>query len=729
VSSEAAAIELPENSPLVSCVMPTRNRRDFLPLAIQLFQRQDYPRKELIILDDGEPAHDLIPDDPAIRYVRIPRRTSIGKKRNIGCEMAAGPIIAQWDDDDWYAAHRLRYQVAALLDGRTHMSAIAGDLFLDLPGGQVWQCDEAAARSFYPHGCFPSSLVYWRMVWEKLFRYPDRSMGEVGAFLTVPQKRGAQLSVLPNLGSYVYIRHRTNTWGQFVAMAKQKRASFSMVDAATLFPSGDAAFYKRFAAGSTPHGAGEEAVSSPSEAGRPLVTCILPARGHGELVARAIECFLAQDYPNKELVIVDDGEEPISDVIPQDDRIRHERLGRAVSLGDKRNRGCEVARGKILAHFEARDWHAPSRLSRQVRHLIERGVHMTAFSEESPVPDTLVYWRVVWEQLTLHPRGTNDAESLFVKVARHLAASHSTLPLDGQVVRDPSGADGGDEIAKLARGRLEDGRLLPLITCIMPTYGRERFLPQAISYFRRQDYPNKELLILDDSATEPDIEVPDSGDIVFVHLRRRMILGEKRNLCCELARGAIIAHWDDDDWFAPTRLSLQVTPLLHQGAHMSVLHIRNILMIDLREIRAAQHPKFVDSHFMFWKALWREKARYGRKTCGESMVFYAAAKKCAKIVNVMDGEQAVYIRHDSNTWQHNDWKRSWRRIFNLRKRVEDVIPSEDLPFYLRLMGVQQPDTGAAGHPAAPMAVPTPSTPRRDVELMGQSFDGAALQLG
>ena len=29
------------------------------------------------------------------------------------------------------------------------------------------------------------------------------------------------------------------------------------------------------------------------------------------------------------------------------------------------------------------------------------------------------------------------------------------------------------------------------------------------------------------------------------------MLGAKRNLACELARGEIIVHWDDDDWMAP----------------------------------------------------------------------------------------------------------------------------------------------------------------------------------
>jgi len=50
--------------PLVSCIMPTANREKFIPLAVKYFQRQDYPNKELVVLDDGnKPVKHLLPDE------------------------------------------------------------------------------------------------------------------------------------------------------------------------------------------------------------------------------------------------------------------------------------------------------------------------------------------------------------------------------------------------------------------------------------------------------------------------------------------------------------------------------------------------------------------------------------------------------------------------------------------------------------------------------------------
>src|SRR5262249_23901876 len=93
---------------LVSCIMPTADRRKFVPKAISYFQAQDYPNKELIIIDDGaESAVDLVPNDPLIRYIRLYAKKTVGAKRNMACEEARGEIIAHWDDDDWMASWRL----------------------------------------------------------------------------------------------------------------------------------------------------------------------------------------------------------------------------------------------------------------------------------------------------------------------------------------------------------------------------------------------------------------------------------------------------------------------------------------------------------------------------------------------------------------------------------------------------------------------------------------------
>src|SRR5262249_49891845 len=59
-------------APRISCIMPTRDRRSFVPLALRCFAAQDYPDRELILVDDGaDPVADLAEGVPGVRYVRV----------------------------------------------------------------------------------------------------------------------------------------------------------------------------------------------------------------------------------------------------------------------------------------------------------------------------------------------------------------------------------------------------------------------------------------------------------------------------------------------------------------------------------------------------------------------------------------------------------------------------------------------------------------------------------
>jgi glycosyltransferase involved in cell wall biosynthesis len=97
--------------PLVSCIMPTADRRRFVPQAIRRFLGQDYPCRELVVVDDGaDPVADLIPADARIRYFRSEPGLSLGAKRNLACRLARGALIAHWDDDDWAARWRVSFR-------------------------------------------------------------------------------------------------------------------------------------------------------------------------------------------------------------------------------------------------------------------------------------------------------------------------------------------------------------------------------------------------------------------------------------------------------------------------------------------------------------------------------------------------------------------------------------------------------------------------------------------
>src|SRR4051812_36994928 len=100
---------------LVSTVLVTYNRPAFLNFAVELFERQTYRAKELIVVDDSEPGKALsLPERPGLKVIRLRDRLTVGEKLDIGFAAAQGEYVAYQDDDDWIAADYLERLAAPL---------------------------------------------------------------------------------------------------------------------------------------------------------------------------------------------------------------------------------------------------------------------------------------------------------------------------------------------------------------------------------------------------------------------------------------------------------------------------------------------------------------------------------------------------------------------------------------------------------------------------------------
>jgi len=102
--------------PLVSCILPTKNRAAYIPHVIRSYQSQTYPHKELIIVDNGEDATQSLipPDDPSIKYLHVVGPKTTGEMRNLCVKHASGEFICHFDSDDWSAPGRITDQVLRL---------------------------------------------------------------------------------------------------------------------------------------------------------------------------------------------------------------------------------------------------------------------------------------------------------------------------------------------------------------------------------------------------------------------------------------------------------------------------------------------------------------------------------------------------------------------------------------------------------------------------------------
>ncbi|MCK4255849.1 glycosyltransferase family 2 protein [candidate division WOR-3 bacterium] len=90
----------------------------------------------------------------------------------------------------------------------------------------------------------------------------------------------------------------------------------------------------------------------------------------------------------------------------------------------------------------------------------------------------------------------------------------------------------------------------PFISVIIPTYKRHHILPDTVRYLLDQDYPNYEIIVVDQTEEVPDsIEVffdtLDAERVRYIHINE-IGLPNARNVGIREARGDIVLFLDDD---------------------------------------------------------------------------------------------------------------------------------------------------------------------------------------
>lgn len=109
----------------------------------------------------------------------------------------------------------------------------------------------------------------------------------------------------------------------------------------------------------------------------PMVSCLMVTNNRLALAKRAIRCYAAQTYPNRELVIVTDGEPRIRRGLERFiaelklEDVRFIYLERAnLTLGQLRNAAIDAAAGEVLCQWDDDDCYHPDRIRVQVEQML-----------------------------------------------------------------------------------------------------------------------------------------------------------------------------------------------------------------------------------------------------------------------------------------------------------------------------------------------------------------------
>ena len=111
----------------------------------------------------------------------------------------------------------------------------------------------------------------------------------------------------------------------------------------------------------------------------PMVSVCTPTFNRRPFIAAMLQCFAHQTYPRNrmEWIIIDDGTDPIEDLVSSHPCVRYFRIEEKISLGKKRNMMHEKARGDIIVYMDDDDYYPPDRVSHAVTTLLDHRTRQT----------------------------------------------------------------------------------------------------------------------------------------------------------------------------------------------------------------------------------------------------------------------------------------------------------------------------------------------------------------
>jgi len=117
---------------------------------------------------------------------------------------------------------------------------------------------------------------------------------------------------------------------------------------------------------------------------KPFVSVCTPTFNRRPFIESMIKCYQHQDYPQDKMewIIIDDGTDPIEDLMKDIPGVKYFKYDEKMTLGKKRNLMHDKSKGEIIVYMDDDDYYPPTRVSHAVTTLLNNKTALCAGSSE-----------------------------------------------------------------------------------------------------------------------------------------------------------------------------------------------------------------------------------------------------------------------------------------------------------------------------------------------------------
>jgi glycosyltransferase involved in cell wall biosynthesis len=278
-----------------------------------------------------------------------------------------------------------------------------------------------------------------------------------------------------------------------------------------------------------------------------------------------------------------------------------------------------------------------------------------------------------------------------------LPASQQSFSTIGHRASHASNSSAQPSVDSTASAEQQPETPAPLVSVILTTRDRPRFLSLALRFYSEQTYAARELIVVDDGERFPvDAAAVEAVGGRLVRMPPATPLGTKLNAGVELARGQWCQKIDDDDWYSPRFLSKMMSAVADTQRVVCcpvIAFLTPFLFFDVArwEVRQSEQNNAPGATLLFTRHGWEERP-FRPLFRDEDVWFLMDQLRCgAKVILVRDIEAFTAVRHREVTsdrghaWTHQHDGRTLEQSLDDRelykRKPEEFLPDFAMEVY------------------------------------------------